>query len=331
MKKRTLEKYFVAVCQMDSQNDKYRNLEDAKRMLCEAVEKGADIVVFPENMNFMGKGYRYQAEPIPGPTTDFLSALAKEHDIWILSGSIPEIEQNDPAEQEPTSADKDAGEQKPESAEKNAGLQKPVSADMDAGKPKPKNSLVLIDPAGEIRCKYSKLHLFDVDLKDGNSFRESHSVTPGEDIVLCDTELGRLGFTICYDLRFGELYRLLSLSGAQVIFVPACFAMQTGRAHWEVLLRARAIENGVYIVACNQIGEKYNMTAYGHSMVIDPWGKVIARAEDKPCVLMAEIDLERIDEVRSQIPSLLNRRADLYELREMKGSCQGRIGFRESE
>lgn len=283
-------KFQVAVCQMDSQNDKHQNLKDAENMICEASEKGADLVVFPENMNYMGKGYRYQAEPIPGPTTDFLTALAKEHGVWILSGSIPETELNDPAEQET------------------------VSADKNADKPKPKNSLVLIDPTGNICCKYSKLHLFDVDLNDGSSFRESDTATQGENIVLCDTELGRLGFTICYDLRFGELYRLLSLAGAKVIFVPACFAMQTGQAHWEVLLRARAIENGVYIVACNQIGEKYNMTAYGHSMVIDPWGRIIAQAEDKPGVLMAEIDLSEIEKVRAQIPSLKNRRGDLYEL-----------------
>lgn len=290
MKQGTMKKYFVAVCQMDSQNNKRQNLKDAENMICEASEKGADLVVFPENMNFMGKGYRYQAEPIPGPTTDFLAALAKEHGIWILSGSIPETEQNEPTEQ------------------------KPEPADADAGMPKPKNSLVLIDPEGMICCKYSKLHLFDVDLNDGSSFRESDTATQGENIVLCDTELGRLGFTICYDLRFGELYRLLSLAGAKVIFVPACFAMQTGQAHWEVLLRARAIENGVYIVACNQIGEKYNMTAYGHSMVIDPWGRIIAQAEDKPGVLMSEIDLSEIEKVRAQIPSLKNRRGDLYEL-----------------
>ncbi len=283
-------KFQVAICQMDSQNDKHQNLKDAENMIREASEKGADLVVFPENMNYMGKGYRYQVEPIPGPTTDFLTALAKEHGVWILSGSIPETELNDPAEQET------------------------VSADKNADKPKPKNSLVLIDPTGNICCKYSKLHLFDVDLNDGSSFRESDTATQGENIVLCDTELGRLGFTICYDLRFGELYRLLSLAGAKVIFVPACFAMQTGQAHWEVLLRARAIENGVYIVACNQIGEKYNMTAYGHSMVIDPWGRIIAQAEDKPGVLMAEIDLSEIEKVRAQIPSLKNRRGDLYEL-----------------
>jgi len=262
---------------MDSQNDKHQNLKDAKNMICEASEKGADLVVFPENMNFMGKGYRYQEEPIPGPTTDFLAALAKEHGIWILSGSIPETE-----------------------------------GSMEV--PKPKNSLVLIDPTGNICCKYSKLHLFDVDLEDGSSFRESDTATQGEDIVVCDTKLGRLGFTICYDLRFGELYRLLSLAGAKVIFVPACFALQTGRAHWEVLLRARAIENGVYIVACNQIGKKHDMTAYGHSMVIDPWGRIIAQAENKPGVLMAEIDLSEIEKVRAQIPSLKNRRGDLYEL-----------------
>lgn len=267
------KKYKVAVCQMDSRSDKGKNLAAAEEMIREAAEKDASIVVFPEYMNFMGKGYRHQAEPVPGPTTVFLADLAKQYGLWIISGSFPEI----------------------------CGT-------------KPKNTLVLIDPNGEIRCKYSKIHMFDVDLDGGKSYHESKSATAGDEITLCETPLGVLGFTICYDLRFGELYRLLALSGAQVIFVPASFAAQTGKAHWEVLLRARAIENGVYIVACGQIGDKSIMSTYGHSMVIDPWGKVIARIKDQPGVLMAEIDLSYIEKVRRQIPSLQNRRTDVYEL-----------------
>lgn len=279
MKQDLNTKYKVAVCQMDSQDDKEKNLISAKEMIRAASAQGASLVVFPENMNYMGKGYRYQAEPIPGPTTDFLADLAKGYGIWIVSGSIPE-----------------------------------AVPGTDEKKPKPKNTLALIDPDGNIRCKFSKLHMFDVDLEDGKSFRESDTATAGNEIVLCDTPLGKLGFTICYDLRFGELYRLLALSGAQVIFVPASFTAQTGAAHWEALLRARAIENGVYIVACNQIGEKSNMTAYGQSMVIDPWGTVIARAEDKPGALMAEIDLSDPEKIRGQIPALKNRRTDVYDL-----------------
>lgn len=264
---------------MDSQNDKEENLNAAGEMIEEACRQGASIVVLPENMNFTGRGLRHQAEPVPGHTTDFLAALAKQHGIWIVSGSFPEI-----------------------CTEEN-----------------PRNTLVVIDPNGEICCKYSKLHMFDIDLSDGTSFHESHYTSSGEDIVLCETPLGTLGLTICYDLRFGELYRLLALRGAEVVFVPACFSIKTGPAHWEVLLRARAIENGVYIVACDQTGEKSNITAYGHSMVIDPWGKVIAKTDETPGVLMAEIDLSYIDEVRAQIPVLKNRREDIYELSGKKG------------
>lgn len=267
-----MEKYNIAVCQMDSQNDKQENLKTAGEMIAENAAKGAKIIAFPETMNFMGKGQRYQAETIPGQTTDFLCSKAKEYGVWLVSGSFPEIHESG----------------------------------------NPLNTLVLIDPRGTIRCKYSKLHMFDVEIDNGPSYKESDYNTAGSEIVLADTELGRFGFAICYDLRYGEIFRLMALHGAQVIFIPASFTMNTGKDHWEVLLRARAIENGVYIVAPNQIGKKTNMTAYGKSMIIDPWGDVIARASDKPGSIMAEIDLGYMKSVRRQIPSLKNRRTDVY-------------------
>lgn len=273
-----MNNYSVAVCQMDSQDDKQKNLKLAGEMIAENASKGAKVIAFPETMNFMGKGQRYLAETIPGETTDFLCSKAKEHGIWIVSGSFPEVHESG----------------------------------------KPLNTLVLIDSMGNIRCKYSKLHMFDVEIDNGPSYRESDYNTAGNEIVLADTELGRLGFAICYDLRFGEMFRLMALNGAQVIFVPSSFTMNTGKDHWEALLRARAIENGVYIVAPNQIGKKTNMIAYGKSMVIDPWGDVIARASDKPGSIMAEIDLGYIERVRRQVPSLENRRADVYEVRSEK-------------
>lgn len=269
-----MNKYHVAVCQMDSQNDKQENLKIAGEMIAENAAKGAKIIAFPETMNFMGKGQRYQAETVPGETTEFLCGKAKEYGIWLVSGSFPE---------------------KHESG-------------------KPRNTLVLIDPQGNIRCKYSKLHMFDVQLDNGPSYKESDYNTVGNEIVLADTELGRLGFAICYDLRFGEMFRLMALHGAQVIFMPSSFTMNTGKDHWETLLRTRAIENGVYIAAPNQIGKKTNMIAYGKSMIIDPWGDVIARAGDRPGSIIAEIDLDYIESVRRQIPSLENRRADVYEV-----------------
>lgn len=269
-----MRKYTVAVCQMDSQNDKQENLRMAADMIAENAAKGAKIIAFPETMNFIGKGYRGQAEMIPGETVDFLCGKAKEYGVWLVSGSFPEIHESG----------------------------------------NPKNTLVLIDPEGNIRCRYSKLHMFDIKLSDGYSYKESDHNTAGDEIVLADTELGRLGFAICYDLRFGEMFRLMALKGAQVIFIPSSFTMNTGKDHWEALLRARAIENGVYIVAPNQIGKKSNMIAYGKSMVIDPWGEVIAKAGDRQCSILAEIDLDYEDTVRQQIPSLENRRTDMYEI-----------------
>lgn len=267
-------RYLVTACQMDSQNNKQANLRIAGEMIAENAAKGAEIIAFPETVNFMGKGYRHQAEPVPGPTTDFFCEQAAKHKVWIVSGSFPEEQENG----------------------------------------KPYNTLILADPEGNIRCRYRKLHMFDVEVENTPSYKESDHNTAGNEIVLVDTELGRLGFAICYDLRFGEMFRIMALQGAQVIFLPASFTMNTGKDHWETLLRARAIENGVYIVAPNQMGKKTNMLAYGKSMIIDPWGDVIARASDKTGSILAEIDLDYLERVRRQIPSLENRRRDMYEV-----------------
>ena len=267
-----MRKYTAAVCQMDSRDDKQANLEQAATLIAEAAAKGAAVAAFPETVNFIGKGYKYQAEPIPGPTSDFFCEQAKKYGIWLVSGSFPE---EDPSG-------------------------------------KPKNTMLLIDPEGNIRCKYSKLHMFDVEIANGPSYKESARNTAGDRIVLADTPLGRLGFAICYDLRFDELFRIMALNGAQVIFVPSSFTMNTGKDHWEPLMRARAIENGVYMVGPAQIGEKTGMNAYGKSMVADPWGNVIARAGDRPCCVTAEIDLDYLDAVRAQVPSIFNRREDIY-------------------
>ena len=177
---------------------------------------------------------------------------------------------------------------------------------------------MLISPEGKILATYSKLHMFDITLADGTPYRESDRVKPGDSIVTVETELGIFGMSICYDVRFPEIYRLMALRGAQVIFVPASFTMPTGKDHWEVLLRARAIENGCYIVAAGQIGQKPAYAAYGNSLVADPWGTVIARSKDAPGITYAEIDLDYLEKIRKQIPSLENRRSDLYEVSEKK-------------
>lgn len=264
--------YTVAVCQMDSRDDRQANLEQAAALIRAAKDAGAVLAALPETMSFIGRGYSRQAEPVPGPLSDFLCRQARENGLWLVSGSFPE---------------------------------------QDASG-KPKNTLLLIDPEGSIRCKYSKLHMFDVVIENGPAYLESGHNRAGDRIVLADTPLGRLGFAICYDLRFPELFRLMAQAGAQVIFLPSSFTMNTGKDHWEPLLRARAIENGLYLVAPAQIGQKTGMNAYGKSMVVDPWGNVIAQAGDRPCCVTAQIDLDYLDAVRAQIPSLENRRTDLY-------------------
>ena len=272
-----IRKYMVAVVQMDSQNDKSANMEQAVRFIDEAAEKGARLVSLPEVMNFIGEMGRDEDYPesVPGYSTEILMRKAKEHGIYIHSGSF---------------------------AEKKEGDKRYY------------NTSVMIDDKGSIIAKYSKIHTFDVTLPDGTVCDESARIFPGDKIVTVDTELGKLGFSICYDIRFPELFRLLALDGARILFTPANFTMPTGKDHWEPILRTRAIENGCYVVAAGQIGKKPRFVSYGNSMVVDPWGTVIARSKDAVGVTLAEIDLDFQDKIRAQIPSLKNRRPDVYEL-----------------
>lgn len=274
-----IRNYTLALVQMDTQNDKGENLKQVCSWIDEAAAHGAKVICFPEVMNLIGRnvGEGGGKEMIPGYTTDLLCWKAKEHGVYIHGGSISEMRE---------------------------------------GETRSSNTSVLISPEGKILAKYSKLHMFDITLADGTPYKESDKVQPGSEIVTVETELGVFGMSICYDIRFPELYRLMAMRGAQVIFVPASFTMPTGKDHWEVLLRARAIENGCYIAAAGQIGTKPAYTAYGNSLVADPWGTVIARAKDRPGITYAEIDLDYLDQVRSQIPSLENRRTDLYEVTE---------------
>ncbi|MBR6114426.1 MAG: carbon-nitrogen hydrolase family protein [Oscillospiraceae bacterium] len=272
-----LRKYKIAVVQMDSRNDKGANLRAACARIDEAAAAGAKLVSFPEVMNLSGEniGEGGGHEPIPGYTTEKLMAKAREHGIYIHSGSF--------AEEIP-------------------------------GETRAYNTSVIIDPNGEIIATYRKLHTFDVTLPDGSVQDESARIRPGDEIVTVDTALGKMGMSICYDIRFGEMYRLMALEGAQVIFTPASFTMATGKDHWEPILRTRAIENGCYIVAADQFGQKARFPAFGNSMVIDPWGTIIARGGERADLIYAEIDLDYLDAVRARIPSLKNRRSDVYDV-----------------
>ncbi len=269
-----MEHYTVAVVQMDTQNDKQYNLQQMGRYIDEAAGKGAALVAFPEVVNILSELPEH-AESIPGPTTNLLAEKAKAHHIWIHGGSISEVNPNGT---------------------------------------RTYNTSVLINPDGKIEGMYRKLHNFDMTLPDGSSVRESDNKEPGNAIVTVQTELGCVGFAICYDMRFPELFRLMRLAGAEIIFLPANFTKPTGQAHWEPILRSRAIENGVYIIAPNQTGEKEKFTAYGNSMIIDPWGTILVRAGEEPGLIFAEIDLAYLKQVREKNPSVENRRADIYQV-----------------
>lgn len=178
------------------------------------------------------------------------------------------------------------------------------------------NTSYLFDDKGIVVGKYRKIHTFDITDPSGQIYRESDTVTSGQEVVVVETPLGKLGFAICYDLRFPELHRLLALKGAEIIFNPSDFNLMTGKDHWEVLLRARAIENGVYMIAADQYGQNAKMLAYGNSLVVNPWGTVIARAGDGEQILYADIDLDGLAEIRNRMQTLENRQSEVYRLSE---------------
>ena len=265
----------VALVQLDATADVDANIATAVALADEAAAAGARLIALPEYLQYRGSdaGFRASARPIPGPHTEPFADVARRHGTWILAGSLAE-----------TSTDPD----------------------------RPFNSSALIAPDGSIAAVYRKLHLFDVAVDDGPSDTESARVTAGDRVVTAAIDGVTLGLTICYDLRFPELYRSLALAGAQVLAVPSNFTERTGRDHWEVLLRARAIENGAYVLAPAQIGGPPGQPAYGHSMIVDPWGTVIAEAPDQVGIIRADIETDRVAAVRRQIPVLANRRPGVY-------------------
>lgn len=275
-------KYLVGIVQTSSQDNFKENLAFMEHSVDEAASRGCRLVSFPETVNFIGDRTAPGGAPPEtedGPTARLLSSLALKHGLYIHGGSW---------------------------AEKNEGDTRSF------------NTTLMFGPDGAILAKYRKLHTFDITLPDGTQARESDRIRGGDAIVTAKTALGTFGFTICYDLRFPELFRLLTLDGADVIFTPAHFTLQTGKDHWEALLRARAIENSCYIVAAGQTGRTPRMLAYGNSMVVDPWGTVIARAGEKPGLSVAEIDLDYLGEVRQRMQTIENRRRDVYSLRQGK-------------
>jgi predicted amidohydrolase len=267
----------VAVVQLNSSADRDANLERADRLVRGAARDGAELIVLPEKWTAMGadEALRAAAEPLDGATIGWARSIARELGVELVAGSI--LERLDDEE-------------------------------------KLANTSVHVDAGGEIRASYRKLHMFDVEV-GGRRYRESELELPGEEIVLSHTADGTgLGLTVCYDLRFPELYRILAVQGAWLISVPAAFTLATTRDHWEVLLRARAIENQVYVIAANQFGSHpAGQQSGGRSMVVDPWGVVLAQAPDGEGYALADTDPERQREIRASLPSLANRRADAYQ------------------
>jgi predicted amidohydrolase len=267
-----MDRYTAAVVQLASGPDRERNLARAGELVAESAARGAALVVLPEVMAWRGprEAEAAHVEPIPGPTSTAMAALAARHRLVLCAGSWLETG--------PTAA-------------------------------RAFNTTCLFGSDGALVARYRKIHLFDVDLPGQVAVRESDSRSPGNEPVLATTALGPLGLTICYDLRFPELYRRLARDGAELLLVPSAFTAPTGAAHWEVLLRARAIENQCYVLAANQTGRSpHGFADYGNSMIVDPWGTVLARAGDEEGVIVAEIDRARLRQVRRDLPSLANAR-----------------------
>ena len=262
--------------QLNSTEDTERNLELADRLVREAAAQGAELVVLPEKWNALGRAepMAAAAQPLDGECIRWARAIAEERGIDLVAGSILErIE----------------------------------------GQEKASNTSVHVGPDGEIRAIYRKLHMFDVEV-DGVVYAESGHEQPGDEVVISELAGGvRLGMSICYDLRFPELYRMLAVGGAEVIVVPSAFTLATTRDHWEVLVRARAIEDQCFVIAPNQIGvHPPDYRSGGRSLIVDPWGLVLATAPDTETVIVADLDFEKLEEVRRRLPSLAHRRPDAY-------------------
>lgn len=271
-------RFKTAAIQMSSINNKEVNLKKAEQFIHLAAKEGAKVIALPEMFNFSGKveEKKENAEPIPGPTINYLRKLVKKLGIYLLCGSILE---------------------KVEEKGKNIFY----------------NTSIFLNPQGEIIAKYRKMHLFDVTLLDGSRWWESELITPGDEIVQVTTSEAVFGFSICYDLRFPELYRRLAKKGVQIVFVPSAFTLQTGKDHWETLIRARAIENQFYVIAPNQMGkDTQGKSWWGKSMIVDPWGTVLAKAPERETVIFAEIDLSYQQKIRENLPSLSHMRKDLF-------------------
>lgn len=270
-----MTKIKLALCQMNVVDDKKANLKKASSMIAESAEKNADFIILPEMFNCPysnEKFIEYGEEEHESLTLNEISRLAKENNVYILAGSIPERESD-----------------------------------------KLYNTSYLFDKTGQIIAKHRKMHLFDIDVKGKITFKESDVLTAGDEFTIADTEFGKIGIGICYDIRFVELARIMVEKGALVLVYPGAFNQTTGPAHWELLFQSRALDNQAFCIGvAPALNEDASYHSYGHSIVTNPWGEVIAEASEKEELIICEIDLDEIKKVREELPILKNKREDLY-------------------
>lgn len=264
----------IGLCQMMGSVDKEESREKAKAMIGEAAEKGAQVVALPEMWNcpYSNDYFRPYAEPEDGPSVQFLSDTAKANDIYLIGGSISELDGD-----------------------------------------KVYNTSYSFDRSGAVIGKHRKAHLFDVDVKGGIRFMESDTLTAGDRATVIDTEYCKIGVAICYDVRFPEMSRRMALEGAKLIVLPAAFNLTTGPAHWDLTMRARALDNQVYFAAVSPARDMDGVyQAYGSSCITTPWGEFLTKADEKECIVYGDIDLEYVDSIRQQLPLLKHRREEIY-------------------
>lgn len=269
-----MKDFKLAVCQTSVTSDKERNIYNAENMIRRAASNGADLVVLPEIFNspYDTKCFADYAETYPGPTSIRMMDIARDLGIYLLAGSIPELDGD-----------------------------------------KIYNTAYFYDREGKMIARHRKMHLFDIDVEGGQYFKESDVLTPGYDFTIVDTDLGRIGIGICYDVRFPEYFRVLSTMGAEMVLLPAAFNMTTGPLHWEISLRVRALDNQIFMVGASSArdtGASY--VSYANSRVVDPWGTIIASADEKESIIYADIDGSKVEAVRQQLPLIKHLRRDKY-------------------
>lgn len=265
----------LGLCQMAVSRDKGENLRRAEAALRQAAAQGAQLAMLPEMFNcpYENPCFPIYGEPAGGETWQFLSRMARELGLYLAGGSVPELE----------------GE-------------------------RVYNTCYFFSPEGEELARHRKVHLFDIDVPGGQRFQESDTLTAGNQITVVDTPLGKIGLAICFDIRFSELFRVMGAKGAQVILVPAAFNMTTGPVHWELAFRSRAVDNQCFVAGCSPARDtQASYVAYGHSLVCNPWGTVLAQLDEKAGVQVVALDLDDLAKYRGQIPILSGRRTDLYE------------------